>query len=141
MNIQFCQIISDIFNTKYKTLNLSPKTRWAGIYTIQPCRRINPRFENNRDLLNAKKLAKSINNTASLNNTIVETLKIQNYRQTPQIIKRKKTISPPQTNTFSSNTGLNAIFKENTPRLINIKMVFESIPTRISLRISGNIYD
>lgn len=44
----------------------------------------------------AKRLARGINNLASLNNTTLETLKTQNYIQTPQIIKREKTIiSPP----------------------------------------------
>jgi len=47
------------------------------------------------------KLARSINNPASLNNTIVQTLKNQNYIQTSQIIKKEKTISPPWTNTFN----------------------------------------
>jgi len=75
----------------------------------------------------ASRLARGINNLASLNNTTLEKLKTQNYIQTLQIIKRENTIiSSPWTNTFNISTKLNALFKENTSP-DSCKSIFKSI--------------
>jgi len=69
----------------------------------------------NWQVLNAARLSRLANNPASENKITLELHNNQDYPKIPQIIKKEKTISSPWTSSYTINTDLNSLPKENTP--------------------------